>query len=135
MSSRSGVHYLKSVMEIKGRGRVGLLYRRCLKSLRDYFPRRIFVKEAQKIRDEIEMYKDVKDESKIEFLILRAEAYLNRNKHPIPKVLPYEMGGVAWGRELEDMLPIQGLEEMQKRQVTKPIHPMYWTKDHEIGGH
>lgn len=54
--------------------------------------------EAQRLRDNFDLFKNEKDEAKIAGCIAHTEKCLDMFKHPNPYVIPWEKGGCMWDR-------------------------------------
>lgn len=78
---------------------IGLLYRRSLKWLKNFgLPFDLLCEESRKIRNEFEEYKNETDVAKIDFLVKRAEFWLDFYDHPSPYIIPTYPGGTSFVR-------------------------------------
>lgn len=68
---------------------VFLLYRRCLRELQNNVDRETLCVEARKVRNEFESYRGEQDQGKVQFLIDRANYWLDQVRHSEPYVRMY----------------------------------------------
>ncbi|RKO97492.1 hypothetical protein CAUPRSCDRAFT_6427, partial [Caulochytrium protostelioides] len=89
------------------------LYRRSLRTCKDWYPERVEYWEKSKlIRDQFEKSRHATSAQEVEGLIRQTERALSDYWHPDPYIAPHAPGGSSWERNVP--LP----EELLRRGVT-----------------
>ncbi|KAG0575519.1 hypothetical protein KC19_5G009900 [Ceratodon purpureus] len=76
-----------------------VLYRKTLRNVLSWAVHRdIFYVEAQKIREQFEINKDVANLETIDRLLYEGETRVEKFQHPDPYIVPWAPGGSKWAR-------------------------------------